>query len=327
MIIREFTPSDYEVFAAVTNAVYPDYPESADEMRRDDARRQPHILHGRFLAELDGRVVGTADYDQHAGQYQPQVFALNVAVLPEYRNRGVGSALYDRLMRALAPFDPLKIKGNAREDWTHSVRFLEARGFEEAMRTWESRLDPRTFDGSAFAGHLERLEAQGVRLVSYAELDPATRDRRFYEVFCRVRLDVPRTEPATEMSYEFFLASFPNEPTFVPEACIFAEVNGELAGMSNVWLSDVSDDLFVGLTGVLPEYRRRGLALGMKLRTLEWARAHGAPSLKTWNASNNLPMLAINEQLGFVKQPAWIDFARYPKSQPQAALSGAAEAR
>ena len=30
------------------------------------------------------------------------------------------------------------------------------------------------------------------------------------------------------------------------------------------------------------------------------------PSLKTWNDQRNQPMLAINEALGFAKQPAWI---------------------
>lgn len=48
-------------------------------------------------------------------------------------------------------------------------------------------------------------------------------------------------------------------------------------------------------------YRRRGIA---------YARAQGCPTIKTWNESNNHAMLAINEALGFVKQPAWIEFGK-----------------
>ena len=34
------------------------------------------------------------------------------------------------------------------------------------------------------------------------------------------------------------------------------------------------------------------------------------PLIKTWNNSGNRPILAINERLGFVRQPAWIQFRK-----------------
>ena len=65
-----------------------------------------------------------------------------------------------------------------------------------------------------------------------------------------------------------------------------------------------------GLTGTRREYRRRGIAVAMKVHALGWAKANGYELTKTWNATTNTGMLAINERLGFVKQPAWIEFTK-----------------
>jgi hypothetical protein len=50
--------------------------------------------------------------------------------------------------------------------------------------------------------------------------------------------------------------------------------------------------------------------MALKVRSLAWAKATGAPEVRTWNESNNQGMLAINIALGFVRQPAWITYLK-----------------
>ena len=49
--------------------------------------------------------------------------------------------------------------------------------------------------------------------------------------------------------------------------------------------------------------------MALKLRTIGYARNAGYREIRTWNSTNR-PMLAINEALGFARQPAWITFGK-----------------
>ena len=57
------------------------------------------------------------------------------------------------------------------------------------------------------------------------------------------------------------------------------------------------------------DYRRRGIALALKLHGIAHAKEQGYKKIRTMNESTNRPMLNINERLGFEKRPAWISFA------------------
>jgi mycothiol synthase len=64
------------------------------------------------------------------------------------------------------------------------------------------------------------------------------------------------------------------------------------------------------LTGVKPQYRRLGIGLAMKLRCIAFAKATGHTSIKAENDAKNIPMLTMNEKLGFVRKPASITFEK-----------------
>jgi GNAT superfamily N-acetyltransferase len=65
-----------------------------------------------------------------------------------------------------------------------------------------------------------------------------------------------------------------------------------------------------GDTGVTRTYRRRGLALALKLRGITYARAHGHPLIRTLNVSSNQSILALNQRLGFRRSLAWVGFIK-----------------
>jgi len=52
-------------------------------------------------------------------------------------------------------------------------------------------------------------------------------------------------------------------------------------------------------TGTRRAYRGRGLALAVKLASINWAAANGITRLLTYNDATNAPMLAVNARLGY----------------------------
>lgn len=314
--IRLFTPDDYEQLANVINNVFSEYPDSVDEIRFWDEHRDPKCKFQRWVAEVDGRIVAFAEHNQFSGMYHPRKFIVDVGVLPDYRGRGIGSALYDHVVDTLQPFDPLSLRARAREDWTHTLRFLKRRGYREDMRAWESRLDVAAFDPTPYAGLDDKVRAHEIEIKTFRELesDPE-RNRKLYELEEELDRDVPSPEPHTAISYKYFVEHRLNNPGLLPDAFFVALHDGEYVGMSNLWSSEGNDDIYTGLTAVKRAYRRKGIALALKLRGIQWVKANGNPIIKTWNESNNRPMLSINEQLGYVKQPAWIDFVKVLKQE------------
>ena len=50
--------------------------------------------------------------------------------------------------------------------------------------------------------------------------------------------------------------------------------------------------------------------MALKLHVIKYAKEHGYTLIKTWNDTENLPILALNEKLGFVRQPAWVEYEK-----------------
>jgi ribosomal protein S18 acetylase RimI-like enzyme len=305
--IRPFTPDDYPALAEIHNATVPDHPASPEEIRFHEEHRDPRTRYARWLGWVGSVAVGTGHYGQAPWMFHPRRFYIEVGVRPEHRARGYGSALYDHVLAALAPLNPLSIRVDVRENDARALRFAEERGFKEDMRFWESWLDPTTFAGKQFADAVDKVLAQGIEITTVADLasDPDF-ERKLHELEMAINYDVPSPEPFTPISFEHYQERVLHHPNFLKEGWFIALDQGRYVGMSTLWPSDQSADLEIGLTGVLGDYRRRGIALALKLKATDYARQRGAPRIKTVNESNNQRMIALNERLGFVRQPAWI---------------------
>jgi len=310
--VRPFRPTDaeYEAVARVWNLTHPDEPLAARELRHWDEARDPKCKFERFIVEGED-VLGFAYYDQNPGMYHPQKFEVRVCVSPEAQGRGLGRQLFEAVMEALSPHHPLVLRAHVQEGQTRALEFVRRGGFYEEKRDWESRLDLARFDPAPFEGAEARLQGEGIRVATLAELsrDPEM-PRKFYDLFSEVRLDVPRPEPATPISFEQFAKWTFEAPDYLPEGSFVALEGEGYVGLTQLWKSEANSDLFTGLTAVRRAYRGRGVALALKLRAIAYARGVGAPALRTNNDTMNAPMLHLNEKLGFVKQPAWITFRK-----------------
>jgi GNAT superfamily N-acetyltransferase len=266
----------------------------------------------RVVAEVDGAEAGTAEYQHHTYMYHPRKFFLDVRVRPEFRQRGIGSALYDQLMHDLAARPPQTLWANVRETFTEGLAFADHRGFRESRRAWESRLDVRRFDPGPYQAQADAA-VRGFRIVTVADEQAADPDWlvKLHDMHVEVAADIPQPEPYTPLTVEELRQRWIENPDYLPGGHFLAKDGDRYVAQSNLFLtSEPPDVLYQGVTGTRRAYRGRGLALALKLRSIDYARRQGKREIRTWNDTLNAPMLAINVRLGFVRQPAWITFEK-----------------
>jgi mycothiol synthase len=311
MIIRDSTASDYAAIAAVHNTVFKNRAVTAETLTDTDRSRKPDLKHRRWVALEDGKIVGVASYSQRVFDYHPQKFSIVVEVLPDYRQRGIGAALYDQIIIALKPYDPIKLRADGYGNLLEGVRFLKRRGFEEVFREQPLYLDVINFDPRPYAGLREELLTQGVEIKTLRELegDPE-RDRKVYALYWEATGDVPKEGEITPMDFQEWVDWTINDPLVPHDAYVVAVHGDEYIGLSEFGTFRESDALQAGLVGVKREYRRQGIALAMQLRGIAYAQANGQSIIRTSTAVHNRPMLSLYERLGFARQPEWIQLEK-----------------
>ena len=314
--IRPFN-GEYEQLIAIQKAIDPDEGGNVESWRFDDDNwRHDRYFKERLVAEDDGKVVGWGQVYQMPWQFHPDKYRMNLDVHPEHQRHGVGSALFERLLGIVRGRKGERLRTDTQESRTAALGFLAKRGFEEIQRYWESRLDVKGFDFAPFASAEPRAATEGITLTTLQdELAVHGPEEKMlqalYDMEIAAFLDVPFPDPATPFHFDEWKKWVLEGPNRLDDAYFLAKDGEKYVGVSNMHKNPEHPGvIFQGFTGVIREYRGKGVAMALKIRTVRYARENEYREIRTGNNTRNRPMLRINEAMGFVKQPVWIEFER-----------------
>ena len=174
-----------------------------------------------------------------------------------------------------------------------------------------SLLDQTAFDPSAWQTPLP----DGVTIQSYAHLQQVRPDfaRSLCELHNAIMADVPPIGVRSPLPLEEFARRFLDSADKRLGGSFAAVASdGALVGVSELRAAPdgSTDTLWVGLTGVRRDWRGKGVALALKLAAIRWAHEGGCKIIRTGNALDNVPILTLNERLGFVREPWRVHLSR-----------------
>jgi GNAT superfamily N-acetyltransferase len=306
----EFTLEHYQAYASIRQAAHPESPLDLAGLKHLDQTRAESDQLERFLVEQNGLVVGLLEYA--TPYYDPKPGALEVQYYLHPRHQALEGPLWQFLLERIAPHQPQELQTSVREDWPQ-YHFLTAQGFKEVERRWVSVLDLTHFDPSPLARPLP--PSVTIQPLSALPLQEEAFQRDLYALEIELLGDVPTAEPITPWPFEVWQKRTLEDPNLLPEGFFLALEGLRLVGVSMLFKSHRPQTLQTGLTGVRKSHRRKGLALALKLRAAAFAKAYGARYIRTSNHQANRPMLAINEAMGFVKEPATVFLRLSPVPQ------------
>jgi GNAT superfamily N-acetyltransferase len=296
--LREATSNDADLAAImrIVNEVTPENPTSLDELHWQDA----NYPGARFVAETDGTIVAMATTGR-IYMYGPEYerYWLGLCVLPPYRRKGIGSALYRSVSEYARAAGKTGLQTNVIETQVDGLAFLLHRGWEETERAKLVRLD--------LAGQAPPAlpSVAGVEFTTLGERPALV--ATIHRVAVLAFADIPSAgEPVAAGSFEEFRARDVDRPGIPPEAFQVAvdPATGDAVGYAAMqFLPGRTDVAWHDMTAVHPAWRGRGIATALKARAIAWAIEAGLTALETGNDTENAPMRAVNARLGYRPMP------------------------
>ena len=225
---------------------------------------------------------------------------MRVIVDSTSRRQGIGTALYQQGLAFVREQGAMQVLSDVRSSCAECLLFALRHGFSIERYTIFSKLYLAKFDETPFSGVIEAVESSGISLRSLADLgNTLENQQRVYEMNRRFNADDPAHATWGFEDFETFRKRIFEASEYRADGQIIALDGEHWVGMASANYNKHDNSLYNRFTGVEQAYRGRRIALALKLFVIRYAQKNGITSIFTNNDSENAPMLAINNKLGY----------------------------
>lgn len=311
---REYHPEDAGSIAMLLNRVEQE-PESAESIRIRFANYPRHLAGRRWVVEDQrNRVIAYAS-SLSLSEKDGSPFLVRVFVDDDHTGLDIGRSLLETCERLAWDHGAPRVMSKVRDDMSRELRFARNAGYSEVQHMLGVELDLAAFEAPD-----ELPDLGDISIKTWAELgDSPENRRRMYDLYTTADRDTPGIEMWGEESFDSWISVLSSN-WFRPEGCIVAIDTGS----SDRWVGlnlggpKTVTDFTTDFTGVLSEYRRRGIGYALKVRGALWAKSEGGTRVHTFNDETNMAIRNINARLGFQPRTGWRNLRkeldRYPGS-------------
>ena len=314
LLIRPFTftRSDYAACVQLRNRLYADTPATVEMWQRNDRLRRQDRSYHFFVAERETglashEIIGYVQCAKKSSQ--SRTVGLGMVCAPTCWQNGVARQLLDKVKQIAAEFKAADLVQKVQESDEQKLSFFLEQGFTQVMRYPLSVLDVGRFDGGRFQNKWSQMEGAAIEVkqLPLNWQDDLTWQKLVYHLDWTLTQDVPYHDKRVQEPFESYIQNEIFHPNAFPESYFAAWDADRPVGMTCfIKRGGGIQTVSTALTGVIPAYRRRGIAFALKLASIRFARAAGIETILTHNEENN-PMFHLNQRLGFTQKPAWLD--------------------
>lgn len=309
----EYDDCDYEGVVALALSADPDAFANVDSTAEFDAnQKKVGRLSARWQAFDGDQMIGNG-YVGGMPWLPDEYCWVYVTVAPERRRAGIGRELLERIESVARNHHHRVALSGTDERRPRAMRFLEAAGYQEAEREWQSTLDLTTWDRQPWQTAKTSMLESGITVTSVAALQAEGVDwlDPLHDLYTTAEQDIPSVLPIERTSLAEFEALAISSRKAIPDAFLVAVDGGEFVGLTQPEkVANRPEAIAQELTATRASHRGRGIATGLKVMALEWAQDNGFERVRTYNAQSNAPMLAVNAKLGFVRDFAEIMYLK-----------------
>jgi mycothiol synthase len=302
--VRLFADRDYPAFVRIKRLAEQRDISVAGAREEDGRWDHSRYEEVRVVAvDEEDAPVGYGEIYHEPSRFDPRRYFVRIAVDPRLRRQGIGAAIWTQLRDELDERSA-NVACLWADDGTACREFIVRRGFVEVVRSFEQVVALATAPLHLAAAE-GAVASRGIRVETLTELRAREGDEcllRVHELYTASRVDQPTLGRVTAREFEDWRREVFDDLHGLPEGFFLARDGDRLVGCSAVHAAG-EDVLRILITGVLPEYRRRGIGRLLKLRVHTWARAHGYREIHTSTA--NVAVVALNTALGYAIVGSW----------------------
>jgi RimJ/RimL family protein N-acetyltransferase len=318
---RPVTLDDAELVSELSAASYPALTQDAEILRYRWEHPRSDYRAARFIAERGTKPIAFLMWLHGPWAKLPERHCeVEVWLVRDELDRGLLTTLWSWIGDLAVADGSYLLLAFCSEDQPEMLDSLASLGYQRmrAEKVWE--LDLRTHGEKLRAESAEArrdMSGRGLQLTTLAAWDDPDKLPKLYELDAMTRQDIPTTLPILREPFADFERRL-HAPNRRLDRTWVALHEGSPVGLSYLIFPPRRGTVWTGYTCSHPDYRGRGIARAIKLQTLAQAAELGVPVVRTDNDAENTPMLHINERLGYVQCPGFVEHHKRVKESGNA---------